>query len=793
MYKEIYRELIYPLYDYYDKTVFRKVDYQFFNYSDYYTVTHKEDIKNKYILQKIVDEGVGLKDFDLVIHIPYTKEMFTKDMRLTFILNDRPINVMDYYMITINEYLYIFLKKRITSVDNLSIFKFKSNIKLSDDITKYTPNDNYGITPKFTEEYNHKGYLVEYKDIKYLKLTKEKSTIKELLPSDTSYWSYFKNIKIKEIKIYNKITKTFEHNENNILITYPGMIKLNKNATRSDEYEIYIFFEGVLPNEFVDTEYNIANEEEYLLDRIMYLEEKYNILESSNLIDYFKNMITSTHIDEPENDLQLIRHIMNFNYDLFLLLYRKLHRVNIGISCNKFEYVKKTEYNGVVSYENVKDGELDENMNTFIKITFINFKRLPFEIFHNYRKYTDSIFIEHKAYITTVYIPARSFVRHYGYETTKDLQNRFINIILRPAESKELFMNNINTIYNGVMVPSRRFVYDNYLRELYDNGYPIEEKDIEYNTLYPSNLLVAFPQKKIYPHEINALIYPSHFVKTSKKYRIKYRNLTPQDKLDFKTTNNKFIVNNHLYLDYIDFTYLLKIGPYILTENIDYIILSPNCIEFLNIPVIDENDYLTLTLELQGTPYDDLIKLSNKSLAKRFVSSNEYKNRLTNDNENIKLIHYPGNYDSKMNRWHQMVTKYLSGELVIDFRDISIYGEKWFNNLTEEFPDFLKEQGGHTILNLSPDFNITKREDFPRIVALPETNNLHTLVTRHLLAISYLNDNGFTNGATSYIDLTKLRKNKKYLSNFKNIDIYMAYGNFEYNCNIPLDVIIQHD
>ena len=792
MYKEIYRDLISPLYNYHKETVLRKKDYQFFDYRDFYAVTHKEDIKNKYILQKIVDEGVGLKDYDLVIHIPYTKDMFTSNTRLRFILNNEPLNVMDYYTITINEYLYIFLKKNILSVDNLTIFKFTSSVELNHDISSYASNSDYGISPKFIEEYNHKKYLISYKDTKYLRLTKDKPSIKDILSSNVSYWNYYKNTKIKDIKIYNKTTSEFVQNENKILITYPGMIKLNINAPRSDEYEIYIFIEGNLPNEFTDTPYNETDEENFLLDRIMHLNEKYdNIIEKEHLYEYFDKMIDSTHIAEPENDLQLLRHIMNFNYDLFILLYRRLHRVNIGISCNIFTYVRQTDVNKVKSYINIKDDELDRNMNSFIKFTFVNFKRLPFEIFHNYRKYTDSIFIEHKAYITTVYIPARSFVRYYGYTTTNDLHNKFINIVLRPAESKEIFMNNINTIYNGVMIPSRRFLYDNYSRELYDSGYLIDENDIEYNTIRPLNILAAFPQKKVYPHEINCLIYPSYFKKTVTKYKVKYKNLTQQDKLDFKTTNGKFIVNNHLYLDYIDFTYIIKIGHYILTENIDYIILSPNCIKFINIPVTYDSDYLKLTIELQGDPYLDLIKLSNKSLAKRFVSSDSYKNLLTGDNENISLVYYPGNYDVKVNRWHQMITKYLSTELVIDFRDISIYGNKWLNGISNEFPDFLEEKGGHTILNLSPDFNITKREDFPRIVALPETNNLNTLLTRHLLGISYLNDNGFTNGHTSYIDILNLRKNKKYLSNFKNIDIYMAYGNFEYNCNIPLDVVVQ--
>lgn len=800
MYKEIYRELIYPLYNYYKDSVHKTVDYQFFDYKAYYAVTHKEDIKSKYILQRIVDEGIVLKDYDLVIHIPYTKDMFTKEkeLTLTFLLNDKPLQKEDYHCIIINEYLYIYLKKHITSVSNLAIFKFKTNVKIDEDITRYSENEDYGISPKFIEEYNNKRYLITYKDAKYIRLTKDKDSIKSYLDTSVSYWSYFKQLKIKSIKIYSKTKGFLDYDKDDVLLSYPGYVKFNKSSTKADDYEIYIFYEGLNPQEFTgskyDKQYDELNDEEFLLDRMMYLDEKHKVIENENLLEYLNNMIEATIMkNEPENDLHLMRHIMNFNYDLFILLYRRLHRVNMGISCNDFIYVNKTDYNGVVSYENIKDGELDPRMNRFFKFTFINFKRLPFEIYHNYRKYTDTIFTEHKGYITVVYIPARSFVRHYGYTTTSDLTDKFINIVLRPAESKEIFVNNITAEYQGVMIPSRKFMYETKQRELYDNGYPIYESDIEYNTLNPTNVLVAFPQKKVYPHEINCLIYPSHFVKTSNTYKVKYRNLTNQDKDDFKNTNFKYIVNNHLYVDYIDCTYLLKIGPYILTENIDYIILSPNCIKFLKIPVIDDNDYLNITLEVQGKPYKELIRLSNKSFAKRFISSNTYKNTLTEDNVNIEKVFYPDNYDVKINRWHQMMTKYFSTELAIDLHDSSIYGEKWYSKISEEFPDFFKEVNGKTILDLSVEFDIKKREDFPRIVALPEINSLTALLSRHLLAISYLNDYGYTNGRTSYIDLTKVRKNKKYLSNFKRIDMDMAYGYIDYNCNIPLDVVIIDD
>mgnify|MGYP006893706274 FL=1 len=67
MYLELYRKFLQPLRKH---ILNKKPDYIFTDYSDYFGVTHKEDIKLPYLLKKIETDKVDLSNYDLVIHIP---------------------------------------------------------------------------------------------------------------------------------------------------------------------------------------------------------------------------------------------------------------------------------------------------------------------------------------------------------------------------------------------------------------------------------------------------------------------------------------------------------------------------------------------------------------------------------------------------------------------------------------------------------------------------------------------------------------------------------------------------
>ena len=430
-----------------------------------------------------------------------------------------------------------------------------------------------------------------------------------------------------------------------------------------------------------------------------------------------------------------------------------------------------------------------------MKFTFINYGRLPFEIFYNYRKFTDTTVVEHFDRYTNVYIKTSVFTKYYNL-TPDDIQPDMIGIRFLPDGSTERFMENINYEYNGVMIPDKTIYYTKY-KLMYDKGYPIDPKlDMVYNSLPPYDVAVAFPQKKLLDHQINVVLLNEHIKPTliTKRY-IKFRNVTTQEKDDYKTNKNlDFIVGNRLRFKepILNMSTLIKIGNITLINGIDYILESSSCIKFLRIPVSPQKKGDIFSVEVFST-MDVLTKKDErrKSLLCKITNSLEYINSYI-DKDNIYFEYfYPDSYNNEISRCHQLVTKYFSTEMIVDLQDMDAYGEKWLNNLSNEFPDFMKTVniGGDEIVDLSREFPNTTIEDFPRLVSLPERIPLNILITKHLLGIGYFEQYGYLNGEESYIDLRTLRKNKKLIHYFNNIDMDLVYNNFEYSVNIPVDLV----
>lgn len=458
---------------------------------------------------------------------------------------------------------------------------------------------------------------------------------------------------------------------------------------------------------------------------------------------------------------------------------------------------------------------IDPDRNRFLKFAFVNKNRLPYEVFYNYRKYTDFIFENHRGIITEIYIKLDTFLLYYGLKHTDDIEGHF-NIILRPDGSTEEYMTNIHPNYNGVMVPSEKFYYPNN-KLIYDNGYPIcADSDIEYNTLYPINLLMAFPQKKLANHHINALIFPVGYKGTNRKYYVKYKNLTQTDKDNIESW--KVLTGNHLIVDYIDFTYILKVNHIILTEGVDYEILSSRIIKFKKLPIYDDSsDYLVFEKEIQGTEFKVLRHSSYYNSFKNLFYFNQryintYKN---NPNDCLIDIYYPENYSKEINRQHQFVTRFLSTELVMDLENDmeTNYSKEWLDVIKEEYPEFVKEVNGNTILDINPQVNYKlKPLDVPRFVSLPEPCNLNYIIFQHMIASKYINENDMSHGKDYFTNLNRKmpivydNNNRRVINNNLkirniNVDKYLLKmsklvnpnfinGNFQYTPNIPLDFII---
>lgn len=810
MYLELYRKFLQPLRKH---ILNKKPDYIFTDYSDYFGVTHKEDIKLPYLLKKIETDKVDLSNYDLVIHIPYTNDMFNSKGRLSLLINDNPVNIMDYYYFVYNEYLYIFLKKTYTSVTSVKTFKSSFPMEMKPYNDTATENQEIGTQyVTYLDATNREittgiaKYKIEYSRQNYFTLTTSKPTVQDVFRPFLdnglkNVWMFIKNITIDRICLYKHGYGFITEDVDKVLEIRSNYIRLKTENPKANDYKVVIFYDGPSIEEFIASDKNkeineLRYEEDTLLDKIFYMNDN---LPNRFITEDIQTMIDklSENYDTPkaQTDEMLLKDTLSFNYDLFMLLYRQIHKINIGIPISEIKFVDRLEQSGLKAYKSVNYTQHEPDRNKFMKISFINIRRLPIEIFHNFRKFTDvAVFYEYKGMTSIVYIKTDVFLKYYGYNSLNDLDGKYINIILRPDGSEETFMKNINAEYNGVMIPSKRF-YNCVDKLLYDDGYPITEHDIEYNTLPPSNMLVAYPQKKLLYHEINALMLPRGYKPYTKSFFVKCKNLTAQDFTDVgNKVPNKFISGNHMVVDYIDFTYLIKVGEYTLTENVDYVILSPKLIKFYRIPIIDnDNDYIKITLEFQGKEFDVLKQnAETKSILKKIYELPYFVDKYNNkENTCLESFYYPDNYESKFNRNHQMLTKYFCTESVVRLDDLSDYGEKWKKNLQDEYPEYWETINGEEVFTMTPEDVVpTSRFDIPRHVTLVQWTPLNDIIYNHIMACSYLDKYGYTHGSTIYVDGNGDEQNKKFIPAINDIDIDKVYHNFEYNINIPLDYII---
>lgn len=801
MYSDMYRQhkLPYLIHD-----LDTEKDFDFTNYSDYFGVTTKEEIKSKYVLKDI--EDLDLREYNLVIHIPYTKEMIDNRNRLNFILNGDPLNVMDYYFLVVNEFMYIFLKNTITAVNSLELFSYKGNLRLHRfDATPTNINSNFSDNFYSYHDRNNDGtykYKVEYKDSKVIILDKNHPSLMGLLrpylnDGLRSIMKYLQTIHITSIKLFNKSEFKFVDKDTDKLYIN-DVLNIGLDSTKNiDDYQLIIFYRGPNINEFINSIHNkniVSNNFEasmnldYIMDR--HLRKEINI--NNTIKELLKISVTDNYFKGTNENL-LMDHMLSFDIDTFDTLTKDRYTVTRLI--DNMSFVDKTELSKVKAYKDIDKELVDKKYNKFMKFTFINYGRLPFEIFYNYRKFIDTTFVEHFDRYTNVYIKTSVFTKYYNL-TPDDIQPNMIGIRFLPDGSTERFMENINCEYNGVMMPDKTIYYTKY-KLMYDKGYPIDpELDMVYNSLPPYDIAVAFPQKKLLDHQINVVLLNEQIKSTlvTKRY-IKFRNITTQEKDDYKTNKNlDLIIGNRLRFKepILNMSTLIKIGNVTLINGIDYILESSSCIKFLRIPVSPQDKGDTFSIEIFST-MDVLTKKDErrKSILCKITNSLEYINSYI-DKDNIYFEYfYPDSYNNVISRCHQLVTKYFSTEMIVDLQDIDAYGEKWLNNLSNEFPDFMKTVniGGDEIVDLSREFPNTTIEDFPRLVSLPERIPLNILITKHLLGIGYFEQYGYLNGEESYIDLRTLRKNKKLIHYFNNIDMDLVYNNFEYSVNIPVDLV----
>lgn len=778
-----------------------KPDYSFSDYSTYYGVTTKDDIKLKYVIEQM--ELVNLEPYNLVIHIPYEENMLDTNKRLNFFVNENLINVFDYYYIIVNDFMYIFLKNNFTEVHSLKIFDTRLNIKL-----KEVNEEKVDFIPGFNENFymyeeeissNIYKYKVTYENNKYIYLDSSLPTLNDLIKNEDiiNKFSFFDSLNITGIRLYdkinNKLLTSSELPSDDIFISEPLNLGLINNSN-IDNYGLIIFYEGLSLEEYKNSSKSDFNMEENKFDLNFSFDYLINKFGGDNDIFLSKrDKIIETNVSnlfKDGSDIQLLEHLLSFDIDEFDRL--NLERYAITKPTSIPSFVNSTNDAKIKAYKDLTKSDLE---NTFMKFIFINNGRLPFEIFYKYRKFTDTVFTEYKDRYTIIYIKTSVFSKYYNITDTSILNELHLGIRFLPDNSKEIFINNINEYYNGVMIPSKDFYYSN-KKLIYDNGYPITMDDIEFNTLPPYNILALFPTKKLPNkniHKLNVVILPDAIYEEDIIFnkRVKVSGFSQQEIDDFKSNNiDNIIYANRLRLKepIMNISCEIYIDDKLLINGIDYIIESSKCIRFYNIP--HSSEYIKLKINSTFNA-NKLLKERNKSLLNEIISSEEYFESIKDEVNNLIECDILGNYDRDIIRNTMFLTKYFSTEMILDLDDLSQYGEEWLNELKEEFPDYVTtDSNGETIISLYKEFSddLEVLVDYPRDISLPERLPLNTLISRHLLAINYLNDYGYTHNEYSSIDLKRFNINKKLLKQYM-VDINFSPEFIEYVPNIPLNPV----
>ena len=494
---------------------------------------------------------------------------------------------------------------------------------------------------------------------------------------------------------------------------------------------------------------------------------QYSDIDIYNLIEEFSQKDEQVIIDE----------VLGFSYDLFMEAFKYNHSTKTLITKENISIVSNTKFT---------KNSLDEEL---IKITFRNYMNNPFEIYFYGVLYQGTYLKDQSTKYTNVYINKKLLLDYYNIKDA-DLENIYGQIVKRSHSYKRVNYSNINCDYNGTLPISKDW-FKLIGKRVLDNGFYLKETDYRLNNIYPSGLLCLFPRRKMKYHNIAITGYSNSIKITSNRYHVKIKNFT-QDDLDNIKSENKYIYKNLYFTDYIDYRFNIFIGPYLLTENVDYKILAPNLIEFLRpIGVYNEekgNEYIDIIIEYEGYLEEALKRIyKHKSFRYRFFNDEDLINELYKVKSNTVLtgirddkVNCPVRYPILPYRMNMMLTKFYSSEIVMG--NSLDYGEEFYGLIKSEFPEFVTKIDDKYIIETTMELkDIT---DSPKINILPPYFNLNTLINGHILATKELVwQNKHFNREYSV--------NTNYLYRY-NIPVNMK-GDFTLSINIPINYIIDKD
>ena len=770
-------------------------------FKDHLDKWNLEDIKLKPIKKFLEDNNIityneiNFYQKETIYNYPYiyttkiSKSWF-ENKKWNFYLNGKHANTYketDIKFIHTQGYIYICSKSDIT-IDSLIVVRTNIPASITELNKKIILNTKNNILElPFNNNFQLDAEVTEGKKLtiynKYLTISVGESLL-SVLERYTEYpleWLY-----------ENKIISYLIMNDKGLIdssndVTFdPFYI----SVASASKVKLILFYEGVDPEEFISLEKDYFTQAEnhyleYLYRRLFsnpqlkrYLLSHTYLLPQDEEINVFKNFENYDLL----NDANIMDETLGFSYDLFMDLYKIKHKTKINFDFKNCELQDQTKCS---NFEYDIDKRKKEDI--LLKLTFPNYFDNPFEIYIFGVLYLSSYITDRSGISTTIYINVSNIMDQYNvsFEDVKKLKG---HIVLKNHDYKRINYNNIDSSVNGTLPISDDF-YTIKNKKIYDNGYLLKENDYEINTLLPTGLLCLWPKRKQRNHQISIIGNRISTTKIyTKEYTVKAKNLDSND-LNNKTNEWSCIYKNLLYVDYIDYRYNLYIDSYMLIENYDYIILSPNLIEFIRPITLNKEhsgDYINIKIDYEGEIEDWLLKIFKiKSYRYRLFNNEDFMEKYYSTREETIIrterdgtfgINERGLYDKEVFRFNQMTTKFFGCENLIT-AEKNKYGEDFYFKLHSEFPEFVKKEGNNFIITDTIPFS--SLQDIPRRIFSPEKVDLLELITKHFEVVKIMKfENKTLNNETNLSDI-----NYRYKSTIYKGDLFLSP-------NIPLNYLI---
>ena len=784
------------------------------DYKDDLAFILTKDIVIPDIHRSIEQEGINEKDYVNTYTMAASDMFFTYDSKWKFYLNGKSIYTYDdVKMIIINGYVYI-LSKTLLTIESFIIISTELDITLSSSTSSNVSEDNgHNLVLNYTNNFVYNETETNGKSItikgRYLSITAGQ-TIFDALTAIQKPMEYLFSINILKILLVDTITGISKEYGN--LEIKPMIFKLNNT---NPNLKCFFFYEGLDPiawqtkdaakvRSFYEIKYpNILKEEAYLEHLLCRIYDDTNLRQLfldnlDNLHPTWNDVIIDIQEHDRKSDYTLTRYLLDFNYDLFMDSYKIKHKVQHVITYNDIKFVKNNKSIKIIPANLATNYWKD----SFIKFSFDNFIDLPFDIYFFDKLYTSHYTKDRDHQVTNIYIRLDNFTDFYNI-TIDDLPMLNGIIVLKPENYTTIDYVNVGVEFNGTLMISKDLFSLNGIK-VYDNGYLLKTSDYSINNIPPVNMLAMFPKRRLAHHSIRVTGFEGkHFV-TKKIIHVKIKNFTPSEETDIVDNNpvNMYLYKNFLYTDYIDFRYQIFIGPTCLIENVDYIINSPTCIEFIKpITIYIEDidlEYIDITIEYNGNQENRLLEMiDTKSYRNRLFTNKMFREALYDsqsdihglvliDNDNLGND-CPPLYPEPAFRLNMMVTKFYSTEVLIT-TDVDDYGTKWFDDLKTEFPDLVKfnvdNNDDEILMECTPDYPIS---DYPRLISLPERLPLNMVMYNHIVADYKLNSWNYKFMKDIPHDNNVLHR-KTYMAD--KIDLTFVNGDFFHNPNIPINYVI---